>query len=626
MKIGGAALNQTPIAWDNNFENIVNAISEAEWEGVELLCLPEMAICGYGCEDLFYAPWFLNRCLSQLKALLPYTTQMAVNFGIPLLIDDKLYNCMAMVKRGELLGFTAKQNLANDGVHYEHRWFSPWPAFKQTSIEIDGRTYPVGDLTYDINGYCLAFEICEDAWLGKKRTLQVHLQKERKPDIVFNPNASHFAFGKHLHRKSQLVLEGSRIINGVFVLTNLLGNEGGKMIYDGDVYIAQQGHLVANNRRLSFRDFVLTTAEIDFGQAENSKGERAIDLISKEQNMTQCLALGLFDYLRKSKSKGFVLSLSGGADSASCAILVAEMVKRAITELGNQKFLEKINREDLIPQLVGEQDPDQQLIVSNILTCAYQATENSSADTFHSAEALARQIGATFYHWSIDEQVASYKKIIEQQLQRTLSWEQDDIALQNIQARARSPIIWMLANINQALLLTTSNRSEANVGYTTMDGDSSGSIAPIGGVDKHYVRQWLIWAEKDLGYDSLHHVNNLQPSAELRPRNNAQTDEDDLMPYSIMLRIEQLAFVQRLSPWQIFEVMQKEESVLAVQLKLYISRFFRMWSRNQWKRERTAPAFHVDVMSVDPRSWLRFPILSGGFDKELEELEKYNQS
>jgi len=201
----------------------------------------------------------------------------------------------------------------------------------------------------------------------------------------------------------------------------------------------------------------------------------------------------------------------------------------------------------------------------------------------------------------------------------------DDIAKQNIQARSRSPIIWMLANIKQAVLLTTSNRSEGDVGYTTMDGDTSGSLAPIAGVDKPFILQWLRWAEKELGYSGLSYVNNLTPTAELRPADKSQTDEKDLMPYSILVEIEKLAIRDRHSPIEVYEEMSSNtanKSIPHEDLKLHVKKFFRLWAANQWKRERLAPSFHLDDLNVDPRSWCRFPILSGSFKNELEELEK----
>ena len=171
------------------------------------------------------------------------------------------------------------------------------------------------------------------------------------------------------------------------------------------------------------------------------------------------------------------------------------------------------------------------------------------------------------------------------------------------------------------LLITTSNRSEASVGYCTMDGDTAGSISPITGVDKDFVKKWLRWAEAELGYPALRHVNALQPTAELRPLEDQQTDERDLMPYALLNRIERLTFYDRLSPKQVLAMLEGESTGFDTeQLKTYVRRFYQLWSRNQWKRERYAPSFHLDDYNVDPRSWLRFPILSGGYTQELSEL------
>src|SRR5690606_3730267 len=152
----------------------------------------------------------------------------------------------------------------------------------------------------------------------------------------------------------------------------------------------------------------------------------------------------------------------------------------------------------------------------------------------------------------------------------------------------------------------------------TMDGDTSRSLAPIAGLSKVFILQWLRWAEKDLGHTGLRAVINLQPTAELRPPDKHQTDEDDLMPYSILLRIERHAIYEHMSPRQVFNAMVADHDDKI--LKRYIRKFFRLWAQNQWKRERLAPAFHLDDFNVDPRSWCRFPILSSGFAEELENL------
>jgi NAD+ synthase (glutamine-hydrolysing) len=157
-----------------------------------------------------------------------------------------------------------------------------------------------------------------------------------------------------------------------------------------------------------------------------------------------------------------------------------------------------------------------------------------------------------------------------------------------------------------------------------MDGDTSGSLAPIAGVDKPFILQWLKYAEKDLGYSGLSHVNNLTPTAELRPLERTQTDEKDLMPYTILVDIEKLAIRDRKTPLEVYKNLSDKYHDKEA-LKIHIKKFFRMWSINQWKRERIAPAFHFDDLNVDPRSWCRFPILSGGFTEELEELDRLPQ-
>ena len=155
-----------------------------------------------------------------------------------------------------------------------------------------------------------------------------------------------------------------------------------------------------------------------------------------------------------------------------------------------------------------------------------------------------------------------------------------------------------------------------------MDGDTSGSISPIAAVDKHFIIHWLRWAEEHLDYPALSYVNGLQPTAELRPLENKQTDEDDLMPFAILVAIERQAIRDHKSPIEVYEILSKENLEPNELLKAHITKFFRLWSRNQWKRERIAPSFHLDDFNVDPRTWCRFPILSSGFTEELEVLAR----
>ncbi len=609
LKIAGATVNQTPIDWHNNTANILAAIQLAKDQQIRILCFPEMSITGYGCEDLFLSDWVPERAWTELEIIAKVCDNITVCVGLPLKVKNVTYNGAAVIQHKNIIGITLKQNLALDGVHYEPRWFTAWPANATATIERNGKTIAVGDIIYETEGIKFGFEICEDAWRVNRPGYQLC---ERGVDLILNPSASHFALGKSELREKQVVIDGSQKFNCAYLFVNLLGNEAGRMIYDGDIIFGQRGKLLGVNKRLSFQSFNLLSCEINFDIPEKSQVLPRLDSKERNEEFARAEALALYDYLRKSKAKGFVLSLSGGADSSLCAVLVAEMIRRGVGELGFEKFCLSVGI-SLIK--------DQKHITKQLLTTAYQSTYNSSETTLEAAKQLANSLGAEFHHWSISDQLNQYTEKIELELGRNLTWETDDIALQNIQARMRSPIIWLMANVKQFILLTTSNRSEGDVGYATMDGDTSGSLAPIAGIDKPFIIQWLKWAEKNLHYVGLHAVNSLQPTAELRPLSRSQTDEKDLMPYSLLVNIERLAIRDRKPPIEVFNGLVLEYPDKAA-LKLYVIKFFKMWSANQWKRERIAPSFHIDDFNVDPRSWCRFPILSGSFVEELEELDR----
>ena len=185
---------------------------------------------------------------------------------------------------------------------------------------------------------------------------------------------------------------------------------------------------------------------------------------------------------------------------------------------------------------------------------------------------------------------------------------------------------WLLKN---ALLLSTSNRSEAAVGYATMDGDTSGGLSPIAGIDKAFLRLWLTWLEKEGPHElgsipALKVINEQAPTAELRPQESKQTDEDDLMPYPLLDAIEKAAIRDKLTPVEVYHRLLPEfPQYSRDQFGVWIERFFKLWCRNQWKRERYAPSFHLDDENLDPKTWCRFPILSGGFERELTELRDF---
>ena len=653
-----AVLNQTPLDWRHNVANIRQAIQTAREAGVSLLCLPELCLTGYGCEDAFHAGNTHQRAWKALLDLLPETRGLVVSFGLPVLHQNSLFNCAALAVDGVLVGLTAKRFLAGDGIHYEPRWFKPWPAgVRDEFTAFDGTKMPLGDIHFDVGNVRIGFEICEDAWVANRPGAALALHGI---DILLNPSASHFAFGK-LEVRKRFVLEGSRAFGASYIYANLLGNEAGRTIFDGGALIASGGKLVASGPRFSFADYKITTAVIDVDATRMSQARTASfkpDLTGenklrvslpfdwppvkperkaknnapgsewesspalKEEEFLRAETLALFDYLRKSHSHGFVVSLSGGADSAAVSCLVSLSLEMALAELGEPGFRTKLSYLRQLPEKLTPRN-----LTGALLTTVYQATANSGLVTRTAARTIAEAIGAKHLELEVEAIHQDYLRAIETALGRKLDWQHDDLALQNIQARVRSPGIWLLANLNHALLLATSNRSEAAVGYATMDGDTSGGLSPIAGIDKAFLRQWLRWLEIK-GPAGLHPcpalaiINQQVPTAELRPADRQQTDEADLMPYDVLDAIERAAIRDKNSPVEVFELMCGQfADYPPSQLSVWVERFFKLWCRNQWKRERYAPSFHLDDENLDPKTWCRFPILSGGFEEELAELQ-----
>ncbi len=643
IKAAVVALNQTPLDWRGNASRIREALRMARGQGAELVCLPELCITGYGCEDAFFAPDTSARAWRTLVELLPETHGMVVAFGLPVAHQHALYNVAALAVDGVLAGLAAKQNLAGDGIHYEPRWFKPWPTGITDVLKPPaGNAVPIGDFVFNIGGVRIGFEICEDAWVAGRPGARL---ASRAVDVILNPSASHFAFGKAEIRK-RFVAEGSRSFGVAYLYANLLGNESGRIIYDGQLLIAQQGDIMAESGRFSFRDAYLLTATIDPQAGRIAKSRLASHRpalpadadggvanhdfawtsqpadfrhkanpvsLTKEEEFGRAVALGLFDYLRKSRSSGYVVSLSGGADSAAVACLVKLMRDLAVASLGPD---------------AGGKLPSADM--KSLLLTAYQATENSGETTRRAARTLADALGATHHELDLTDIHRAYLDLISAAQGTTLKWEQHDIALQNIQARVRSPGIWMFANLRNALLLTTSNRSEAAVGYATMDGDTAGGLAPVSGIDKAFLRHWLRWLEitgpeidgQRRPIPELAFVNQQTPTAELRQQDAAQTDEDDLMPYDVLDFIERAAIRDHQGPSAIMELLGARFPERGHDERLrWTRRFFTLWSRNQWKRERYAPGFHLDDENLDPKTWCRWPILSGGFADELKQLE-----
>ena len=611
VRVGVASVRTWPLDFAGHVARLKALLSEAREKGVQVLALPELVLSGYECGDFFWHPWVSEAAWESLQAVLPETTGLFTAIGLPLRIGDRLYNAAALALDGKLLGFALKTELPKDSIFYEPRWFVPGP---REALLKEARTgLPAGPFVVEVDGVRIAVEICEEAW-RPHRTVET-----LAPHIILGLNASPYEIGKPA-RRHRLISESSYRYRCVYLYANLLGNEAGKLLYDGESLIAYQGQIIAATKPFSLAEYELAIADIDLDPLRTTRlrsgfptGESPlvsiphfqwkeppfslganppVSPLPDEMAVTQAISMGLWDYLYKTRHKGFVVSLSGGLDSAACVVFGYLSIQRAQTEIPPESL-----------SAYGSLSPHQMKVYT-----FYQATRQSSEETFRRAQGLAKALGVPFARWEIQPIVEAYEALVSSWLGRPLSWEEDDIARQNLQARVRVPGIWMVANLMGALLLTTGNRSEIAVGYTTMDGDSAGGLAPIGGLSKPFLKKWALWAADFYHWPILAEIAEATPTAELRP--HPQADETDLMPYPLLTFLEDKLIWEGHPPSTLPILAQEHFAQLSLpELRQYSQRFIRLFATSQWKRERLAPAFHVDKYDLDPRGAARFPIL-----------------
>lgn len=640
LRIALVGVNQTPLDWRGNYARLSEGRARAAAEGARLICFPELAISGYGCEDGFFHPDVARRSLSLVVRLAAECPDQVILVGLPFHHQGKLYNGVAILEQGRIRAIVLKSHLARDGIHYEPRWFNPWPPGTTDTYDLDGELIPIGSLLFCLDGLSFALEICEDAWVAPHDRPACFL---REAAWLFNCSASHFSMGKADIRES-LVRESSRMFGVGYAYCNLVGCESGRAIYDGEQLIAEHGEIVNRSPRLYLDDVLTLPHDIHYQPREPLAHQLVLTcapathhqplaqpthrraIIDVEEEMARAASLALLDYMRKSRARGFTLSLSGGVDSATVAVLVAIVARRLLTELSAADCARKLAH---LPN-IDWQHIDAQGLVGKLLTTVYQPTRNSGPVTRQAAAELAAALGARHLVLDVDEMVEGYKRAVSTAIGRELSWDRDDVALQNIQARGRGPSVWMLANLDGSLLLSTSNRSEVAVGYATMDGDTCGGLAPIAGVDKTFLRHWLTVMETTglpgiPAIPILTLINNQAPTAELRPQSAGQTDEDDLMPYTVLDALEAVLIAQRRTPVEAYQTLCDRfgHQYTTATLHTWTKRFCRLFATSQWKRERYAPAFHLDDRNLDPKTWARYPILSGAFEQELADLDEF---
>lgn len=667
--IAALALNTQALGVKQNLEQILKAAGEALEQGKNALFCGELVASGMECNDLFLSKAFIARVQKEVRAFqqqLP--ADFVVGLGMPAVMtascfadeeafaaavgaDDEeacaeagyyglehgpLGSAYVLMTRDEVL-FTAPSRLKmeHSRTDYSVRYF--YQAYEFPGFDlVKGYVAQIGG-----KKVLIAFG---DAGIfcGQQLVDYVSAHHDEFAFIVVPE-----AYGYEVELPQNYELEALTLATTFdlpVIRVNNLGCEGGGTIYDGQCLFIADGEVKARNQLFSFRPYEIVGVE------------RGVEPhLHQYDEMLKAVSLGLYDWMKKTRSKGFALSMSGGADSALCASCAALSHVHALRHLGVKQYAQelkdlgiKCNYEALIAEvsaLAGEERDGclvspvvidkavevlKKYVIPEVLVCAYQGSEYSGSVTRTAAEEMTRCLGASFMHWSIAPMVSDYVGTLNKALGYELDWSTDDIALQNIQARSRLPGIWLLANHKGFLLIATSNLSEAAVGYCTMDGDTAGGLSPVAGIGKSTILKinrrimqdgiGLDGYEQRFAIPAMSYIVAQAPTAELRP-GGEQTDEKDLMPYPLLDTIRSLFAQENMLPDEIENLLVSERdgqfkdvtSDLGLSnedIGRFVRRFFALLQRNQWKRERYATGFHIEKDDGSPKGYLRLPVLS----------------
>jgi NAD+ synthase (glutamine-hydrolysing) len=502
MRVALAQINTTVGDIWGNVEKMSDALEKAVENGAGLVAFPELAITGYPPEDLLMRPSFIQenlRALEEFAAKVPPDAAAAVGF-VDLGLD--LFNACAIVSGGEVLHRYHKRYLPNYGVFDENRYFR------------EGEGAPI----IRCDGAMVGVNVCEDIWYpgGPARE-----QALAGASVLLNISASPYHRSKGASRERMLSVRASDY--GCYVLfCNLVGGQD-ELVFDGhSVVFDPEGRLVARARQFEedilFVDLYPEEAlmqrlhesrprkeELDHaplivdvpGHKEKvspaeSRGPRIEKLLSEEAEVLEVLTLGLGDYFRKNGFSRAVLGLSGGIDSSLTAAIAAKA-------LGPEN-------------------------VTGVLMPSEYTTDLSNTD----AHDLAENLGIDTKVVPIAPGFDAYRAMLEE----SFKGMPEDIAEENIQARIRGNIVMALSNKFGWIALSTGNKSEMSVGYSTLYGDMAGGFSVLKDVPKNLVYRVSSHINEVEGREVIpESVLTKEPSAELRPD---QKDSDSLPPYDVL--------------------------------------------------------------------------------------------
>ena len=547
LKICLAQLNPTLGDLEYNTEKALAVVFKAKKRNVDLVVFPEMFISGYQLQDLVLKEQFLSDVKLCLKEMCDKVSEgPTVLIGAPEIESGKIYNSYFCMDHGAISVAARKYHLPNTDIFDERRYFNK-----------DSLAKPIKVL-----GINVGTPICEDIWYPDVIEYMVN----EGARIIISPNGSPYSRGKVQlrHKLAALRAKENKI---PLIYLNLVGGQDDQVFDGGSFVVGKNGKIL-----YAMPQFEEATSIVEFnnGIIRNLDGEVTSNIIQNENSQDyRAMCLALEDYVKKSGFSKVLIGLSGGIDSALVTAI-------AVDALGAENVL-----------------------------CVRLPSIYSSDGSLIDAEAMTEILGCRLDTVAIGD--------INEEILRALNplfeGTKNGLAEENIQARIRGLLLMAMSNKFNCMLLTTGNKSEVAVGYSTIYGDMAGGYNPIKDLYKtrvYNISKWrnenhLSWMQGPKGIVIPNTIINKAPSAELRPD---QKDQDSLPPYSLLDAILEGLIEEDLSVGDLVNRGFDKETVKAIESLIYGS---------EHKRYQAAPGVHL----TDKSFWLgrRYPIIQKWRDK-----------